>query len=710
MKRLLTTAFLNLLTIGLFAQGNPKPFGAIPSKRQLDWQELEMYCIVHLGMATYTDKEWAYGDENPSLFNPVNFDATSIVTAAKAGGFKGIVVVAKHHDGFCLWPTKTTPHNISKSPYKNGMGDIVGEYQIACKKLGMKMGIYCSPWDRNSSFYGRPEYVKNIYTEQLKELYANYGNFFVSWHDGANGGDGYYGDTREVRKIDNSKYYGWGAIWSVTRAMQPGAVIFGDVGPDVRWVGNEEGEAGKTSWATYTPMAPDIGKEPASGYSKYWLATEGTKNGKYWMPAECNVPMRPGWFYHSSQNGKSKSAYELLELYYKSVGRGACLDLGLSPDASGRLTLEDSEILKQFGDILKETFKSNLLNKAKFFASNVRGKSKKFSTRWLIDNDRYTYWATDEGQLTPEVIAEIGSKVEFNVIRLRENIKLGQRITAFAVDVFTEGQWREVAGGTSIGANKLIRLDRNVSTNRVRLHITGSNASVALSDFALFKEPSHLLPLQIVRDGKGSVTISAEEATGNIHYTLDGTEPIESSIRYTKSFDLNKGGTVKARSFEKNGKFSAIATKDFGLSKQGWKITEEKPQSILSKNLEAAIDESEQTIATSLPENDRSAQVADLSSISIDMGRTQTIKSFLYLPRQDKRLEGIVSRYAFFISKDGLIWEKVKEGEFANIKSNPIEQIIPLETPKPARYFRMAALSILNGNTFTIAEVGVKVK
>jgi alpha-L-fucosidase len=202
----------------------PKPYGSLPSKAQLNWHEMEMYCIIHVGVDTYTDKEWGFGDENPGIFNPKNFDAVQIVGAAKAGGFKGVVIVAKHHDGLCISPTKTTEHNITKTNWKNGKGDMLKEYQLACQKLHMQMGLYCSPWDRNSAFYGKPEYV-NIYRNQLKELYSNYGKLFISWHDGANGGDGFYGGAREVRKIDRTTYYGWDTTWAITRKMQPSANI-----------------------------------------------------------------------------------------------------------------------------------------------------------------------------------------------------------------------------------------------------------------------------------------------------------------------------------------------------------------------------------------------------------------------------------------------------------------------------------------------------
>ncbi|QHS56900.1 alpha-L-fucosidase [Mucilaginibacter sp. 14171R-50] len=483
------TLLLLLFSSLTFAQQAPKPYGPLPTLGQLNWQETGMYCIIHWGVDTYTDKEWGYGDESPGLINPSNFSAMQIVGAAKAGGFKGIVVVAKHHDGFCLWPTKTTEHNISKSPYKNGKGDILREYREACDKLGMKMGVYCSPWDRNSALYGKPEYVTQIYREQLKELYSNYGPLFISWHDGANGGDGYYGGAREERKIDRSVYYGWDETWGITRKMQPNAVIFGDVGPDVRWVGNERGQAGETSWATYTPHAPDAGKKPGNGYVKDYEGTEGHRDGKYWMPAECDVSLRPGWFYHQRQDDSVKTPGALLRLYYQSVGRGAALDLGLSPDRTGQLSANDVASLKAFGDILKRTFAVNLAKGATPTASNTRGRNQaKFGPANLLDADRYTYWSTDDKVHTPQLILDMHQPQTFNVIRLRENIKLGQRIEEAAIDAWQNGRWKEVAKATSIGGNRLIKLDNDVTTSKVRLRVIKSPVCIALSDFGLYKE------------------------------------------------------------------------------------------------------------------------------------------------------------------------------------------------------------------------------
>jgi alpha-L-fucosidase len=492
-KKIMITVLASMMLTVAFGQSAPKPYGPLPTKGQMQWQETEMYCIIHFGPDTYTDKEWGFGDEDPKIVNPTEFNANQIVGAAKAGGFKGIVVVAKHHDGFCMWPTKTTTHNISQSPYKDGKGDIVREYRNACDQLGMKMGVYCSPWDRNSPLYGKPEYVTDVYRKQLTELYSNYGPLFIVWHDGANGGDGYYGGAKETRTIDRSTYYGWDTTWGIARKLQPNAVIFGDVGPDVRWVGNEKAHAGETCWATYTPHAPDAGKTPGNGYVKDYEGTEGHRDGKFWMPAECDVPLRPGWFYHKEQDEKVKSPDTLLSLYYQSVGRGACLDLGLSPDRRGLLNDNDVNSLKKFGVILKTTFAVNLAKGATLKASNVRGgNAAKFGPAKLLDNDRYSYWATDDKVKTPELLIDLHHIKTFNVIRLRENIKLGQRIDEVAIDAWKDGKWLQVATATSIGGNRLIRLPQNITTNKVRLRITKAPVSIALSDFGLYKEPAHI--------------------------------------------------------------------------------------------------------------------------------------------------------------------------------------------------------------------------
>lgn len=677
------------------AQPAPKPYGQLPSARQVSWQETEMYCIIHFSMATFEDKEWGYGDEPVSLFNPAHFNAMQIVGAAKAGGFKGIVVVAKHHDGFCLWPTKTTDHNISNSPWKHGKGDILKEYQLACQKLGMKMGVYCSPWDRNNALYGKPQYVTEVYRKQLKELYANYGSLFMSWHDGANGGDGYYGGAREVRKIDKGTYYGWPQTWGITRAMQPGASIFGDVGPDVRWVGNEEGHAGETCWETFTPHA-ETGDIPSNGNVKYWESTNGMRDGKFWMPAECDVPLRPGWFYHQMQDGQTKSPSALLDLYYKSVGRGACLDLGLSPNKAGVLSEEDVKALATFGRLLNETFKVNLAKGAQLTANNIRGKNKlKYGPANLLDNNRYSYWATDDQVTNPILTMTLPRPTTFNVIRLRENIKLGQRIDSVAVEAYLNGNWKEIAKATSIGANRLIRLNENTTASKLRLKISAP-VCIALSDVGLFKEPPILTMPEVNRSREGMVSLAAGPRAV-IHYTTDGAEPTIQSPVYSKPFSFKTGGTIKAKSFEE-GQGSELKTTVFDVIKAGWKVLQ-MPEAE-QKAAEKAIDDNASTFFVSAAGSSK--------EFAVDMGESHQIKAFTYLPRQDRQAIGIVSKYRFLVSDNGTDWKQVAEGEFSNIKSNPVLQTVALKAPVNARYFKLAVSGVVEGSVFSIAELGIE--
>ena len=700
MKKLL----LSLCFVAQFAaapaQTAPKPYGVLPTSAQLNWHEMEMYCLIHFGVDTYTDKEWGFGDEDPTIVNPQKFDAAQIVGAAKAGGFKGIVVVAKHHDGLCLWPTKTTDHNISKSAWRGGKGDMIKEYREACDRLGMQMGLYCSPWDRNSPFYGTPEYVQ-IYRQQLKELYSNYGKLFISWHDGANGGDGYYGGKNESRKIDRTTYYGWPETWGITRAMQPQATIFGDVGPDVRWVGNEEGHAGETSWATYTPEAPDSGQIPANGYVKSELGVEGTRNGKYWMPAECDVSLRPGWFYHASQNAQVKSPYTLLDLYYKSVGRGANLDLGLSPNRDGLLDPEDVQSLKGFGDLLKQTFAVNLAQGAKLEASNIRGgNARLFGPGLLLDADRYSYWSTDNAVTTPALTLNLKGNKQFNVIRLRENIKLGQRIEAFTVEAFVHGKWQQIAAATSIGANRLIRLPQTVTASRVRLKITKSPVCIALSDFGLYKEPLHLTAPVISRSRSGVLSLTTQAPVSGLYYTTNGQTPTTRSPVYKGSFPFNGAGVIRAIAVD-GGKSSEVSLRRFGIRKSKWTIQQD------STGINA-IDDNEKSLWSTV--NGDAGRPFQEASLSIDLHQKTLITGFSYLPRQDKKLEGIVDRYTFSVSDDGIHYTDVASGEFSNIRANPIEQFIDLKSPVNARFIRFTGHSSIQGNGITVAEIGISSK
>ena len=442
---------------------------------------METYAFLHFTVNTFTDREWGSGDEDPSVFHPTAFDADAIVSVLKAGGMKGVILTCKHHDGFCLWPTRTTEHCIRNSAWHRGMGDVVKEISEAARREGLKFGVYVSPWDRNHPEYGRPEYA-NVYRAQLRELLTEYGPLFEVWHDGANGGDGYYGGAREKRLIDRRTYYDWPHTWELVRTLQPDAVIFSDAGPDLRWVGNEDGIAPETCWATFRPEAEEGGSGfPGDVQTRY--SGEGSRRGGVWMPAECDVSIRPGWFWHEKENAAVKTPRQLMGLYLQSVGHGAALLLNLPPDRRGLIHERDAASLAAFGRNLRSTFDTNLIARASVRASDSRAG---YPPRYLLDGRRDTYWAT-QGQVKEAGLTfEMARPVRFDLIQLREEIRLGQRIEAFSVDAWIGGEWSEIARGTSVGSCRIIRTNSVMETSRVRLRIARSAACIALREFGLY--------------------------------------------------------------------------------------------------------------------------------------------------------------------------------------------------------------------------------
>jgi alpha-L-fucosidase len=463
-----------LAAVPLRGSAAPTPYGAVPSRRQLRWHELETTAFLHFTVNTFTDKEWGYGDEDPNIFQPAKFDADAIVGALAAAGMRGVILTCKHHDGFCLWPTATTDHSVRNSSWRGGKGDVVRDISGAASKRGLQFGVYLSPWDRNNPNYGSPKYIE-IYRQQLTELLTKYGEIFEVWHDGANGGDGFYGGAREKRTIDKRTYYDWPNTWELVRKLQPGAVIFSDVGPDVRWVGNERGIAGDPCWATYDPVAAD-GGAASPGDVREKESSEGHRHGSRWLPAECDVSIRPGWFWHERENARVKTPAQLIELYYKSVGRGANLLLNVPPNRDGLLQQEDIAALKAFGTYRSTTFGTDLAAGAK--TSN--------DAKSLVDGHADSYWAASN--LTPEVTIDLPRPATFSVIRVREAIRYGQRVDGVAVDRWDSGNWEPVTTATNVGPRRLIRLDKPVTAQRLRLRVTRAAANPVLNEFALFGE------------------------------------------------------------------------------------------------------------------------------------------------------------------------------------------------------------------------------
>ncbi|MEN8126180.1 MAG: alpha-L-fucosidase [Planctomycetota bacterium] len=465
----------------------PEPYGSTPSSRQMIWHELEFYGFLHFTTNTFTDKEWGFGDESPNIFNPTDFSADQIVSTAKMAGMKGLILTCKHHDGFCLWPSQYTEHSVKNSSWKDGKGDVVREISDACKKHDLKFGVYLSPWDRNHPEYARPAYV-TYFRNQLRELLTQYGPIFEVWFDGANGGDGYYGGAKEKRTIDRATYYGWEKTWAIVRKLQPDAVIFSDVGEDIRWVGNEKGWAGDPCWAAYTPRTQSGHGKPAPGLTISKEGINGHRDGEFWMPAEVDVSIRPGWFYHSSQDSRVRSPENLLKIYYESIGRGASFLLNLPPDRRGRIHENDVASLTEFRRILDETFAVNFAKDADITASNTRGKNdSRFAAIHLLDGNRKTYWTCDDAVKDPELVVRLKTAVTFNVVDIREYLPLGQRVDTWALDKWVNEQWVEFAAGQAIGSRRLWRGDRQ-TTDRVRLRLSGP-VCPAISEFGLYAEP-----------------------------------------------------------------------------------------------------------------------------------------------------------------------------------------------------------------------------
>lgn len=454
----------------------PAPVYPIPTAKQLAWHEMEMNAFIHFTTNTFTDKEWGYGDESNSVFNPTNVDANQWASNLKNAGFKMMILTTKHHDGFCLWPSKFTEHSIKNSPYKNGKGDIVKETSEAAKKAGLKFGVYLSPWDRNRADYGKPSYV-DYYRNQLKELFTQYGKVTEMWFDGANGGDGFYGGANEKRKIDGKTFYQWPETLKLIRSIQPNVVFFSDAGPDIRWVGNEQGTAGRTNWNNITTDTLYAGK---GGIEE--LLNTGSVEGKSWIPAEVDVSIRPGWFYHAKEDNLVKTPEKLFEIYLTSVGRGSNLLLNVPPDRTGQFHTNDVKALQGFSALMKKELGKNLAVKAVVKADSYRAG---FAPNALTDGNKDTYWATNDDVKTATLEINLGSQKTVKYVLLQEYIKLGQRVKAFSIDIWKDGKWQTVANETTIGYKRIVKISPE-KADKIRVSILDSRACPVLSNVEVY--------------------------------------------------------------------------------------------------------------------------------------------------------------------------------------------------------------------------------
>ncbi|CAH0997731.1 hypothetical protein EMA8858_03865 [Emticicia aquatica] len=686
---LIICSFIALSRAVLAQDAAPKPFGPIPSANQLRWQKMEYYAFIHFSVNTYTDMAWGFGNEDPKIFNPEKLDCRQWARICKEAGMKGIIFTAKHHSGFCLWPSKYTDYSVEKAPWKNGKGDIVREMADACKEFGLKFGVYLSPWDRNHPDYGKPEYI-TYFRNQLTELLTNYGEIFEVWFDGANGGNGYYGGANETRKIDAKTYYDWQNTYKLVRKLQPNIVIWNDGGDraDLRWVGTEAGYVGETNWSLLN----------ATGDVPENMLRHGVENGNAWVPGEVNTSIRPEWFYHEREDRKVKTLPQLLDIYYHSVGRNATMLLNFPIMPNGLIHEKDEKAVQDLTKTLKETFANNLAKKAIVSANLTRGSKTIFGANKVIDNDVNTFWATNDDEKTASITLDFGKSTSFNRFLVQEPIQFGQRVKAFTLEAFVNKKWVEIAKETTIGYKRILRFP-TVEATKLRFNILDAKSCPLISNIEVYKAPIVLTPPSILRNKEGMVQFVSGDKESEIYYTLDGSQPTAKSEKYTSTVKTtDEKVEIKAISYNPFTKQSSIVSEEyFDISRKNWKII--STEEVAANNL---LDGNPNT---SWHQKGNQALPA---ALVIDLGKAENLQGFRYLPAQNWWEEGsIITHYKFEISEDGKAWQSISEGEFSNIKNNPFWQI---KTFKPifAKYVKFTALkNAQEGSASGYAELDI---
>ena len=447
----------------------PKPHGAIPSERQMMWHGMKYHAFIHFGPNTFTDIEWGHGNESPDVFNPVELDCRQWAKVIKDAGMEGAIITAKHHDGFCLWPSEYSTHTVRESRWQDGKGDVLKELSEACREYGIKFGVYVSPWDRNHPTYFTKEY-NDVFKKMLEEVLTKYGEVYYVFFDGA----------FSIGPDGKRQEYDWVGFTEVVRRCQPSAVIFSDAGPDVRWIGNERGYAAETNWCTVKKGT----FYPGIGNVNDQLQT-GHEDGELWIPSEVNTSIRPGWFYHKQEDDKVKSLNRLIDNWYHSVGMNGNFLLNLPPDTRGLIHENDTERLTELKNYLDEAFAINLVESASAHATNSRGKS--FGAKNAIDADPKTYWATDDDVLNASLELDFGNPIEVNAILIQEYINLGQRVRSFAVEAFVDGNFMQVATGITIGNRRIVKF-KTVTTEKLKIDIV-AKACPLISNIEVYRVP-----------------------------------------------------------------------------------------------------------------------------------------------------------------------------------------------------------------------------
>ena len=706
----------------------------LPRPNQTEWMRLERTFFIHFGPNTFRGVEWGTGREDPSIFNPTELNADQWVRAIKESGGKMVVLVCKHHDGFNLWPTRYSNHSVAASPWRGGKGSVVREVAEAARKYGVELGVYLSPADlyqlrtnptNPNGYYGNeseklrsaiptdPASFKTnpskpraptagfksltyqvddynrYFLNELYELLTEYGPIREVWFDGANPDPSVHED------------YDYAAWYDLIRQLQPQAMIFGK-GPDARWVGNESGIGRTTEWSV-VPLSsspdtfrwPDMTAQDLGSLSKL---TPGSY--LWWFPAETNVPILHGWFW--APRKPTRSAAELVDIYYQSVGRNGNWLLNLSPDTRGLIPDNQLAQLRLMAQVVDETFAKDLAVGGRVTADNANRAN---DASLALDGSLDTWWEAAPGQRTATLTLKLPKAVTFDVISLQEAVDhRGQRIESFSVDVWDGSTWKTMDQQTTVGHKRLLRWSSPVSTDQVRIRITGSRLEPTLAEIGLFKQAELVQPPVISeRDANGSVTIGG--ATGlPVVYTLDGSVPTPRSAVYRSPVSLRRGGEVYAACVASDGRLGMVTSKNFaGLAPIGWRV--------VSVDSEEANDPASNAIdgnAATVWQTGLNPERPLPHQITVDMGSAQRIAGFTYLPRRDESRSGVVESYRFESSVNGHDWiANVDSGHFGNIRNNPELQEVPF-APVDARFFRFTALKGLGTDGLTsAAEISV---